>query len=505
MTRRRKVRFFDLFPPWLVSFVFHAILLLLLGMWMVPGGPAPAITLSTTIGPEDRLGEELIWEQDPLAALEQPDIEPYGLELPNPMEWEGNITVDLPTEPLLPGEEPGSQNVLDALPPAPTPAMQPGGALSGRDPAVRRAIALQQGGTDETEAAVALGLAWLARHQNADGSWSLDRFHLAPKASSKTGMGFVSSDTAATALALMAFLGAGQTHRQGKYRETVASGLRWLTYQQQSNGDLRGRGSGRMYAHGLAAIVLCEAYAMTNDPWLRLPAQRAVDFIVAAQHPAGGWRYEPGQAGDTSVVGWQLMALQSARMHYLLYVPEETLRRASSFLDSVKHDYNGGTYGYLPGSHATPAMTAQALLSRLYLGWPTTHRGVRAGVQWLLSEHLPNIDNPNIYYWYYGTQLMHHVGGTAFRRWNYVMRPILLEMQHRSGPDAGSWPPTGAWATEGGRLFMTALAVCTLEVYYRHMPLNKEDAVKVGQLIEASSADKKTPGSPSNEAPSGGA
>ncbi len=487
-------------PSWLISALFHFILLLIFGLLAVPGTSHPAITITTTISPEDRHGEELIWEEDPLVAWEMPDPAPPTAFEVSPIEnLLGNVDLPLPpADPPAPTDPTGIEASADQ-PQILPPAMQPGGLLSGRNPNFRKTLALQRGGSEETEAAVARGLAWLARHQNANGSWSLDKFHLAPKATSgpQDGLGSVYSDTAATALALMAFLGAGQTHKQGEYQDVVRAGLRWLVYSQGPDGDLRGPGSGRMYAHGMAAIVLCEAFAMTGDDTLRVPAQRAIDFIVRAQHPAGGWRYEPGQAGDTSIVGWQLMALQSGRLHYHLHVPEGTLQLAEKFLDSVKCDYSGATYGYMPGHSASPAMTAEALLCRLYLGWPPNHRAIRTGVQWLLSEHLPDIRNPNIYYWYYGTQVMHHVGGQAFRKWNYAMKPILLELQEKSGRNAGSWPPIGTWSSHGGRIFMTSLAICILEVYYRHMPLNRAEAIEIGQKLEKAQAT--TPSEPQDD------
>ena len=88
-----------------------------------------------------------------------------------------------------------------------------------------------------------------------------------------------------------------------------------MMQNQKPNGDLRANfpGQAGMYAHGQGAIVLCEALAMTGDEQLRDPAQRAIDFIENAQHRQGGWRYQPGQPGDTSVLGWHLMAIQSAR------------------------------------------------------------------------------------------------------------------------------------------------------------------------------------------------
>jgi hypothetical protein len=50
-------------------------------------------------------------------------------------------------------------------------------------------------------------------------------------------------------------------------------------------------------------------------------------------------------------------------------------------------------------------------------------------------------------------------------------------MQEQSGHPAGSWAPRGGAiggdhdTREGGRIYMTSLALCTLEVYYRYLPL----------------------------------
>jgi hypothetical protein len=284
------------------------------------------------------------------------------------------------------------------------------------------------------------------------------------------------ADTAATALALLPFLGAGQCSKQGPYQSAIARGLDWLVRRQLPDGDLRGSGTGRMYAHGLATIVLCESAAMAGDDAYRPAAQRALDFIVHAQHRAGGWRYHPGDEGDTSVVGWQLMALQSGKMAYL-DVPPATFERAGKYLNSVKAGQHGGLFGYQPGNAPTPAMVGEGLLCREYLGWPHDHPGLREGVEWLVRESLPSKDRPNIYAWYYATQVVHHFGGEPWKKWNAAMRDSLLAMQEQTGHRAGSWPPRGsqtiggADVRSGGRIYMTSLALCTLEVYYRYLPL----------------------------------
>jgi len=344
-------------------------------------------------------------------------------------------------------------------------------AIAARDPRVRVELIKQEGGTTLTEAAVARGLRWMAEQQQPDGRWRLD--------------GGVRSDSAATSLALLPFLGAGQTHLTGRHKDAVARGLRWLVSRQKPDGDLRADSVGNtgMYAHGQGAIVLCEAYLMTGDDALRTPAQKAIDFIVQAQFRDGGWRYQPAQEislpaqrSDTSVVGWQLMALQSARAAKL-NVPAETFELSSHYLDSAQFQ-DGALYGYQPGHRPMPTMTAEALLCRIYLGWTKADPPLSEGLRYLLETAPPHPDRPNVYYWYYGTQAMHHAGGREWERWNFLMRDALVNTQEKQGKSAGSWAPRGEHASAGGRLYMTSLAVCTLEVYYRHLPIFRQIDVK---------------------------
>ncbi len=346
--------------------------------------------------------------------------------------------------------------------------------FDARDPRIRTDIVEQEGGSIYTEAAVAAGLRWLARHQSSDGRWSLNRFSHAGDCDGQCDGEGTESDAAATALALLPFLGAGQTQRQGTYQDAIDRGLKWLLSRQRDDGSLMDRG-GRMYAHGLATIVLCEALAMSEDQSLRPAAQAAIDFIVSAQYDDGGWRYYPGEEGDTSVVGWQLMALQAGRIAGL-DVPKATFRRAGRFLDSVRVGRRSGLFSYQPGRGPSAAMTAEGLLSEQYLGWTADNPALREGIKRLLAEELPSTDRPNIYYWYYGTQVMHHVGGEPWKKWNAAVRETLLAMQDHEGHRAGSWTPHGgaigdADTREGGRIYMTSLALCTLEVYYRYLPL----------------------------------
>jgi len=466
-------------PAWLVSAVVHAVVLLLLALWTqkLPEEPL-SITLSSSVSPEDELGEQGDIQESNLTAVDLED--PGAMPVENLLEDTGltdEPEVDfqeVDPEAIVPPPEPVG-NVPDMAfhQPAPTPlnVVETGQMFAGRNPQARAQTVIAAGGTTMTEAAVARALRWLERHQNTDGSWSLNAFNKAPLADGKgSGLGRVESNMAGTAMALLPFLGAGQTHLHGEYQELVRKGLNWIAENQGEDGDTRGSGDGRMYAHGQAAIVLNEAYAMTRDEQLRPFAQMSLNYIAKGQHGRGGWRYSPGEAADTSVVGWQIMALRSGREANLDVAPQ-TFDLAAVYLDRAKTDSLGGKYGYQPGRPPTPAMTAEALLCRLYLGWPPDHPGIRAGVDYLIKEHLPSKDDPNVYYWYYATQVMHHVGGEPWDTWNARMREVLVAMQEKVGVDAGSWEPRGPHSGEGGRIYMTALAACILEVYYRHMPL----------------------------------
>jgi hypothetical protein len=355
------------------------------------------------------------------------------------------------------------------------PALKPGG-LGGRGEAARERLLREGGGTKESEAAVALGLQWLASHQAPDGRWSLSDFSKHGKCNC-TGFGDAHYDVAATAFGVLPFLGAGVTHlassKHPTYARVVLKGLNFLLAKQQRDGSF----SGNMYENGLATIALCEAYGMTADAKLKGPAQRAVNFLVFAQHQGGGWRYRPREAGDTSVTGWVLTALKTAQLAGLS-VPKETLKAASRFLDSVA-DPDGTGYGYTD-TRPAPTTTAVGLLCREYLGVGPRNADLLKGVDRLKTSP-PDQMARNIYYCYYATQVMHHLGGEHWEFWNPKMRDLLIEKQDK-GTDSsrphhkGSWSPLGdQQGGIGGRVMETSMALLTLEVYYRHVPLYSRD------------------------------
>jgi hypothetical protein len=228
-----------------------------------------------------------------------------------------------------------------------------------------------------------------------------------------------------------------------------------------------------MYAQGLATIALCEAYAMSGDENLRPFAEHAIRFILYAQDKkGGGWRYSPGEPGDTTMHGWQLMALKSASLAGIS-VPSPAWQLAGEFLDSVQAD-DGAAYGYRTPQRL-PTTSAVGLLCRMYMGWDRQREALVRGVL-RLDKIGPS--PTNMYYNYYATQVMHHYEGDPWQRWNAKMREHLIATQAKIGHETGSWHFDDQHGNVGGRLYNTAMAVMTLEVYYRYLPLYGDRAVK---------------------------
>ena len=504
--KRRRLRFlaFAVLPAALVSSIIHLLVLIVLARYaLTTTRPVirdePVEVVQNAAQPVERQVEALAVEI-PMVAGDRfeaaREIVPFQDELTIEIVEQ---TLDASLIELLiprttPASEPLARSELDrgfSSPPI------PGRELAAR--AQRRRQALAQGGTMDSEHAVDLALRWLVKHQRSDGSWSFQHGEGDHRCRdcACTAPGRPAAENGATGLVLLALLGAGHTHLEGDYREAVADGLQYLIALQTREGSLMDPG-GTMYSHGLAALALCEALAMTDDPddppessavraaqrKLADTAQRAIRFIELAQHSGGGWRYAPKQPGDTSVFGWQLMALRSGHLAGLT-VDLRTVKQAIRFLDSVADDTTGSCYGYTHGRHLdhqpadpAPATTAVGLLGRMYTGWQRDHPGIQTGVDRLMQFAE---GNQGLYFEYYATQVLHHYGGISWQLWNERLRNELVRQQHRSGPEAGSWLLNGPH-DDAGRLYCTALAALCLEVYYRHLPLYGDEAVPAAQL-----------------------
>lgn len=375
----------------------------------------------------------------------------------------------------------GSAEPRSLPPPRPSqPASAPGRQsengigthFAARRGAARGQAATSRGGSASSEAAVERGLAWLSLHQAVDGSWQFDLSGCRCDGACRD-PGTIESSTASTAIALLPFLGAGSTQVDGPYQQTVARGIYYLTSRMQSTprgGDFC---EGTMYGHGVTTLVLAEAFGMTKDDMLEAYCRDAVRFIQTSQDMhGGGWRYLPGQAGDLTVTAWQLAALKSAAMAGLA-TPSPTMEGVCRFLDRVQTQ-NGAAYGYRSPA-AKPCTSAIGLLCRMYTGWGEEEEALQRGITNLAK---PGPSPSAIYQNFYLSQALLQSAHPVWPRWNAKNRDQILAQQTRFGHETGSWFFADADTAPGGRLAHTALAVLTLEVYYRLLPIYQQAAVE---------------------------
>jgi hypothetical protein len=356
------------------------------------------------------------------------------------------------------------------------------------------------GGSTATESAVTAALRWLARHQGADGGWGAESFQSQCLSGRCGGIGERDYDTGVTGLSILAFLGAGysQISRDVQYDpafpdrplhfgEVVKKGLQYLLAHQDPEGCIGERGMKYMYNHCVAALAISEAYGMTGSAPLKEPAQKAIDFIVAAQNPGKAWRYS-AKCGDndTSVSGWAIMALKSAESSDLAF-PASAYDGAIAWLTEAtdasggypRTGYNAKGTGkvYVPGKNEQfdhhESMSAVSVMSRIFMVKHKTSE--MAGASLLVSD-LPEWKAGKIdfYYWYYASlALFQYDGpkGPLWSKWNEPMKNALVPSQAtaKDGCRNGSWDSDkDRWGAEGGRVYAVAINALTLEVYYRY-------------------------------------
>jgi len=378
------------------------------------------------------------------------------------------------------------------------PAINPDAVIAKKAFRNRSPAAMSNVAEPTTEAAIQLGLEFLARHQSPDGSWALNGFDR----NDPQHISQLNSDTAATGLALLAFQGAGYNHREFKYAQQIDHAIQWLIENQSADGglyvpsDKKSDNACRLYSHGIAALALTEAYGMTQDIRIKEAAQKAVDYIVNTQDARkGGWRYfdTPGKtSADTSVSGWMMMALQSARLAELK-VGDNCFDGIDDWLDVAADPKDKSLYRYNPyavdskgvsriqGRKPTAAMTSVGLLMRIYSGWEKDDPRLVAGAEYLLETQMPSDATPrqrDTYYWYYATQVLKHVDGPQWKAWNDNLRPLLTRSQEKSGEMAGSWHPykpvPDRWGAFGGRIYVTTMNLLSLEVRHRMLPIYQQ-------------------------------
>ena len=557
-----------------LSLAGHLVLAIMLTLWATrqPEPPQRLAPLVLDFGPVDAddigetQGEDA--QATVIAAAERKEETAEAptddiAEAPPPAENPEAKAADSPAEPprLPPAVQPAAMRVAGVQPSSiadPQPATDPGlaaaaaagagrataadarQAIGKRAGAARGEAAIARGGSPASEMAVERGLLWLARHQAADGSWSfmqphcIDTFGNPGQRCECRGKGYIEGRTkASTAIALLPFLGAGNTHIDGPYKEVVYRGIEQLKASldielqelHPDAPDFVPTFVGDLYGYGITTLVFAEAFGMTGDPDLERYVAALASFLTKHQHSLGGWRYEPGQPGDITVTGWQVIALKSSQIAGVP-IHSDLFRDVDRFLDSLappapiargqarlvaeprtepardltRYHYLA-SYANSTTREPNECTSAIGLLCRLYTGWQRNDPRLLAGVDQLLkSKAHPAIQ---LYRNFYLAQLLRQLDHPAWPHWNRRNRDYLVMMQATEASltdprhpafggkacEIGSWylvNPRGATKetardrhlAPAGRLAHTALAILTLEVYYRLLPIYKADAIE---------------------------
>ncbi len=218
----------------------------------------------------------------------------------------------------------------------------------------------------------------------------------------------------------------------------------------------------------------------SNDTW-KATAQLAINALIEARNPYGGWGYEFTPNGDQASY-YTCFALRSLHLAKRLgfEIPRDTFYGGRSALQSFTDKETGRTSfdTSLEGdvrliekkeSHPTSFTelgTALTIVTLADLGdnLPGTPRLMR-GVG-LLSAKPPSVSESHAsvdyYYWCYGSLAMNHVGGVAQESWNNSLAEALLPLQSQSGKEAGSFPAIDAWSLPGATVHATAMAALAL-------------------------------------------
>ena len=295
--------------------------------------------------------------------------------------------------------------------------------------------------TDEIEKAVSRGLDYLARTQNADGSW--------PPPNGQ-GCGVVG-------LHLLAFLAHGEIPDEGKYGLVMRRAVEYIISRQEPNGLLSGPAGSPMYNHGFATLALAEIYGMIDDPKLGPALKKAVGLIVSCQNRQGGWRYNVGEEdSDTTVSGAQMVALRAAASGGI-EVPLETMQRGVQYYKSMYCP--GGGFGYQTPNSPNDARSGIGLLV-LSLSGAYHSEEAKLTADWLFSNPwgLSYFSYRN----YYCAQALLQAGGKYWKKWNELQTPVILNAQQ----------PDESWIDQQvGLTLPTAFNLLALEVNYYYLPI----------------------------------
>ncbi len=294
----------------------------------------------------------------------------------------------------------------------------------------------------QAEAIYTKGLQFLAKTQNADGSWN---------------DGSSGTEPAVVGLCVASFLAHGEDPQTGAYAKVIHKGIDYILKNQDEKTGYIGNS---MYNHGFATKALAEAYGVVDNPKIAPALQKAVELIVGAQKFSrmGAWRYTPKSTdADTTVTGCCLVALFAAR-NAGIAVPEESIKKGLAYLDKCRG--SDGSVGYTSSFGGKPTLAAISSLCHS-LAKERGGKGYAATLSYLQKSLDYRERQYPFYFEYYMSQALFHGDEESWRKWNTRTIRYFSTIQARDG----------AFASSHGPAFGTAGALMTLAVNYRFLPI----------------------------------
>ena len=334
----------------------------------------------------------------------------------------------------------------------------------------------ENGGTPQCEEAVVKSLRWLKKQQNGNGSWGDGQF--------KASM---------TGITLLAYLAHCETPLSEEFGENVLKGISFLVDLGMKNPVISEQPGLKevCYDHAVATYALCEAYTFCKQ--MDIPSisnlervvVKAVDRILDAQCPNGGWAYSYNNRInpniDLSVTGWNVQALKAAEHGGIKPTKGEirtALRKAAMYCR--KNVMPDGKFSYKEnGENPRSSLVGVGVLS-LQMTGNGSDSAARKGLDWIKNNvktlewgngsGTENVKS-NLYMHYYCVQAAMNRGGDVWASYNKAFRDAVLGGQKPDGSFSNN--DTGYAECLSGKsknIYRQCLATLMLETYYRFLP-----------------------------------
>lgn len=317
------------------------------------------------------------------------------------------------------------------------------------------------------------GLAYLAKTQNNDGSWTAGiGYKLGTQFDEDNYKKHDGKHVGVTSLACMAFMSAGHYPDRGKYANVVKKGLDFILSCMREDGYITYDGS-RMYEHAFAVLFLSHVYSMTNDPEVRNKLKKSINLLVQAQNKEGGWRYQPQPIdADLSVTVSVLQALRSAR-NVGISVPKITIDNAMKYIENciapAGFHYQSPKATFNNDNRTSYSLAACGVVSLNSAGYylnnsePVYRRALLSSLNYLKTRIKEQIPERLFYFYghYYACQAMYMAGGAHWRQYHLYVFPEILDLQRADG----------SWRDIVGQAYATSMALIILQVPNEQFPI----------------------------------